>query len=257
MKDNGNGVFRKLRIFNLVMAVLHFLQGLVMVIISNDFTIEVTRGYLDFDPVTERLFPETANVLDIRLGPLIASFLFMSSVAHFLIGTGLYKRYVKDLRKGMNRFRWYEYSISASVMIVAIAMLTGIYDLGTLLLIFFMNLMMILFGLRMEVHNQGREHLDWSPFIYGCIAGVIPWIAIGIHLFGAGGGDGGPPTFVYYIYGSIAVFFNCFAINMVLQYKKVWKWKNYLFGETVYIILSLVAKSLLAWQVFAGTLRPG
>jgi hypothetical protein len=43
---------------------------------------------------------------------------------------------------------------------------------------------------------------------------------------------------------------------MVLQYKKVWKWKDYLFGEKVYMILSLVAKSALAWQVFAGTLRP-
>jgi hypothetical protein len=43
---------------------------------------------------------------------------------------------------------------------------------------------------------------------------------------------------------------------MVLQYKKVGPWKNYLYGELTYIILSLVAKSLLAWQVFAGTLRP-
>jgi hypothetical protein len=248
--------FKKLRIFNLVMAVLHFLQGLVMVIISTDFAIEISRGYLDFDPALEKLFPETAGVLDIQLGPFIASFLFMSSIAHLLIGTGLFKRYVNGLKKGINRFRWYEYSLSASVMIVAIAMLTGIYDIGTLILIFFMNMMMILFGLRMEVHNQKKDKLDWAPFIYGTIAGIIPWIVIGIHLFGAGGGDGGPPTFVYYIYGSIALFFNCFAINMILQYKKVWKWKNYLFGETIYIILSLVAKSLLAWQVFAGTLRP-
>jgi hypothetical protein len=43
---------------------------------------------------------------------------------------------------------------------------------------------------------------------------------------------------------------------MFLQYKKIGPWKNYLFGENVYIILSLVSKSLLAWQVFAGTLRP-
>lgn len=239
------------------MAVLHFLQGLLMVVISNDFTITITRGFLDFDPITEKLYPDTADVIDIRLGPLIASFLFLSSLAHLLIGTGLFKNYVKDLKKGMNRFRWYEYSLSASVMIVAIAMLTGIYDAGTLILIFFMNMMMILFGLRMEVHNQGKKKLDWNPFIYGCIAGIVPWIAIGIYLVGAGGGDGGPPDFVYYIYISLAVFFNCFAINMVLQYKKVWKWRNYLFGETIYIILSLVAKSLLAWQVFAGTLRPG
>jgi hypothetical protein len=47
-----------------------------------------------------------------------------------------------------------------------------------------------------------------------------------------------------------------FAINMVLQYRKVGPWRDYLFGERVYILLSLTAKSALAWQVFAGTLRP-
>ena len=256
MNADEKSVFGKLRIFNLVMAVLHFLQGLLMIIISSDFSIQITRGFLDYDPIKEKLFPETAEVIKIQLGPFIASFLFLSAIAHLLIGTVLYKKYVKDLKKGMNRYRWYEYSLSASVMIVAIGMLTGIYDIGTLLLLFFMNMMMILFGLRMEVHNQGKKKLDWNPFLFGCLAGLIPWIVIGIHLFGAGGGDGGPPDFVYYIYVSIAIFFNCFAINMVLQYKKVWKWKNYLFGETMYIVLSLVAKSLLAWQVFAGTLGP-
>lgn len=256
MKNDNDSVYKKLRIFNLVMAVLHFLQGLLMLILSTDFSIGITRGYLDLDPVTERLVSQTSPVFNIQLGPLIATFLFISSIAHLLIGTVLYKKYVKGLKNGINRFRWYEYSISSSVMIVAIAMLTGIYDIGTLILIFFMNMMMILFGLRMEEHNQNRDKLDWAPFIYGTIAGIIPWIAIGFYLFGAGGGDGGPPTFVYYIYASIALFFNCFAINMILQYKKVWKWSNYLFGERMYIILSLVAKSLLAWQVFAGTLRP-
>ena len=43
---------------------------------------------------------------------------------------------------------------------------------------------------------------------------------------------------------------------MILQYKKVGKWKDYLYGEKVYIILSLVAKTLLAWLVFAVIMQP-
>jgi hypothetical protein len=43
---------------------------------------------------------------------------------------------------------------------------------------------------------------------------------------------------------------------MVLQYGKVSRWKDYLVGEKTYMVLSLVAKSLLAWQVWSGTLRP-
>jgi hypothetical protein len=116
--------------------------------------------------------------------------------------------------------------------------------------------MMIAWGYMMEVHNQFTEQTDWTPFILGCVAGIIPWVVIAIHLWGAGGDDGGPPDFVYWIFVSIGVAFNCFAVNQVLQYKKWGKWSDYLYGERVYIILSLVAKSLLAWQVFAGTLQP-
>jgi hypothetical protein len=58
------------------------------------------------------------------------------------------------------------------------------------------------------------------------------------------------------IYVSLFVFFNVFAVNMVLQYKQIGRWRDYVFGEKAYIVLSLVAKSLLAWQVFFGTLQP-
>ena len=51
--------------------------------------------------------------------------------------------------------------------------------------------------------------------------------------------------------------FNRFAITMVLQYRGIGRWRDYLVGEKTYMVLSLVAKSALAWQVFSGTLRPG
>jgi hypothetical protein len=273
---------KKLKNFNLIMVNLimgffHLIQGIVMLILSNDFTLPVTRGFLEYDPVNKSLIPTTATIIDLRIGPMVASFLFMSAIAHFLIATVLYEKYKDGLMKGMNKYRWYEYSASASIMIVIIAMLTGIYDIGTLMLIFFLNVMMILFGLRMEVHNQLTEKVDlmilfglrmevhnqltekvdWKPFYYGCIAGLIPWVVIAIQFYGAAQNEGGgPPDFVYAIYITLAILFNTFAINMVLQYKKWRKWKDYLYGERMYVILSLVAKSALAWQVFAGTLRP-
>ena len=165
-------------------------------------------------------------------------------------------RYSSNLGKGVNYARWMEYSISSSVMLVVIAMLIGIYDVASLILLFALNASMILFGWLMELQNQSGNHVNWTPFWFGTFAGIITWVAIGIYLFGAGNGDGGPPAFVYGIFGSIFIFFNVFAINMVLQYKKIGPWHHYLFGERVYILLSLSSKSVLAWQVFAGTLRP-
>ena len=52
----------------------------------------------------------------------------------------------------------------------------------------------------------------------------------------------------------LVVLFNTFAIVQYLQYKKVGKWSDYIMGEKTYITLSLIAKSALAWQIFASTL---
>jgi len=187
----------------------------------------------------------------------VAVFLLLSAVAHFFLATVGYKLYVSNLKKGMNPVRFYEYALSSSVMIVLIGMLVGLYDLGAIILIFGINAMMNLFGIMMEYHNQHTQKTNWTSFVYGSIAGIIPWIVIVLYFFGSLAGEGGkPPAFVYAIIPTLFVFFNIFAVNMVLQYKKVGPWKDYLYGERVYIILSLAAKTVLAWIIFAGTLAP-
>jgi len=245
-----------LRNFNLFMAFLHFIQGLVMLFISSSFSLPVTGSFLKFDFSSQTLLPSTETIFNLKIGPTVAAFLFMSALAHLLVSTVFNKWYNRNISNGINPARWIEYSFSASLMIVIIAMLVGIYDIATLIVLIGVNASMILFGWMMERHNQNTSQTSWISFIFGCIAGIVPWIAIAIYLFGAGGGENRAPNFVYWIYFSIFLFFNSFAINQILQYKKVGKWRDYLYGERAYIILSLVAKSLLAWQVFAGTLRP-
>ena len=63
-------------------------------------------------------------------------------------------------------------------MIVAIATLFGMYDVAGLLALFALNAAMILFGWMMELHNQTTERTNWTAFIFGCIVGIVPWIAI-------------------------------------------------------------------------------
>ena len=157
----------------------------------------------------------------------------------------------------MNPVRFYEYALSSSLMIVLIGMLVGMWDLGSMILAFGLNAMMNLFGVLMELHNQTTKKTDWTSFIYGCIAGLLPWVVIVLYFMGAIGSSGAkPPAFVYTIIPTIFVFFNIFALNMYLQYKKVGRWADYLFGERIYIVLSLAAKTVLAWLIFAGTLAP-
>jgi len=248
--------FRKLRNFNAEMGVLHLFQGILMLLLSNNFSLPVQETLLRYDVATSQIVQSTNTLISLQIGPMVALFLFISAIAHFSLSTFGYSWYVRNLKNGINYARWYEYAFSSSVMIVVIAMLCGIYELSSLILIFSLNATMNLFGLMMEKHNQTTAKTDWTAFIFGCFAGLMPWVVLGTYFFGAAlSSSGSIPSFVIFIFVSLAIFFNIFAINMVLQYKKVRKWKDYLYGERFYIILSLVAKSLLAWQVFAGTLR--
>ncbi len=246
-----------LRRFNAIMGFLHLIQGIFMIVVSNDTAYPIFTNYLNFDIATRSLRPNPQLLYELRFGPAVAVFLLISAVAHFYLSTIGYKRYKENLQKGMNPIRFYEYALSSSLMIVLIGMLCGLWDLGGMILIFGVNAAMNLFGIMMELHNQHTPKTNWTAFIYGCVAGIIPWIVIMLYFLGAvSSGDATPPPFVYAIIPTLFVFFNIFAINMVLQYKKVGPWKDYLFGERVYIILSLSAKTVLAWLIFAGTLAP-
>lgn len=238
------------------MAALHAVQGLVILGISRTFDISITGSYLTFDRTSRTLEPATTHLFNLPIPLLVALFFFLSAAAHLFIATIYNKRYNQDLARGINKVRWVEYSISASIMMVAIAVLVGVYDFTNLLMIFVLIAIMNLLGLVMEVHNQTTKKTNWLSFWLGCLAGIVPWFVIGFCFWLSAKQGSAPPAFVYWIFVSIFVFFSCFAVNMVLQYKKVGPWKDYLYGERMYIILSLVAKSLLAWQVFAGTLQP-
>jgi hypothetical protein len=248
--------FTKLKRFNLVMGFLHLIQGGLMLWLSNKYTVPVKETLLGYDAVNQTFTTVTNTIINLRLGPMIAMFLFVSAIAHLSVSTYGYSWYVRNLKKGINYARWYEYAISSSIMIVVIAALCGIYELSSLILIFALNATMNLFGLMMELHNQTTGKTNWTAFVFGSFAGLICWIVLGLYFFGALlTSSDSVPTFVYFIFVSLAIFFNIFAINMILQYRAKGRWKDYLFGERVYIILSLTAKTALAWQVFAGTLR--
>ena len=249
--------FTGLKRFNIVMGFLHLIQGVFMILVSNDTTYPIFTNFLNFNTETFSLTPKPELLYELRFGPAVAAFLLLSAAAHFYLATIGSKRYVKNLKKGMNPVRFIEYALSSSLMIVLIGMLSGLWDLGIIILLFGLNAMMNLFGIMMELHNQTTRKTDWTSFIFGSIAGIIPWIVIFIFFLGSvNSGDAKPPTFVYVIIPTLFVFFNIFAINMVLQYKKVGRWKDYLFGERMYIVLSLTSKSVLAWLIFAGTLAP-
>lgn len=243
--------YRRLRIFNVLMGALHFAQAIAVLALANDFSLPVTATFLQDAPGASA--PALDELFQFRLAWGVAAFLFISSAAHWIIAApGVSTWYRANLERNRNYARWVEYSVSASLMIALIALLTGSGDVGALLGLFGVNASMILFGLLMEHYEEPGEP-SWMSYWFGVMAGVVPWVVIALYLWSPTT-SASPPTFVYGIFVSLFIFFNSFAVNMVLQYKRVGPWRDYLFGESIYVLLSLTSKSALAWQVFSGTL---
>jgi hypothetical protein len=260
--------------YNLVAGLLHLFSAISLTAILVQVEVQgyfpVTATWMDGPPGFKPgqtftqggqtiTFPEpkTVELFTINLGGAIIAFLLLSAIFHFLIISPWFKkRYFDGLANTHNYFRWTEYSLSSSIMITSIMLLNGFTDFAGLIAVFAVNASMILFGALQEKYEKPGNGKG-LPFIMGCMTGVVPWIIIFISVFRPGyEGANEIPGFVYGIIVTIFIAFNTFAINQALQYKQVGKWKDYLFGERVYITLSFVAKSLLAWQVFSGAIIP-
>lgn len=237
---------KQLRVWNIIVGLILAVQAVLIAVLTNDFALPVTSTFIQGPPGTT---PTLHELFSISTGWGVFVFLAISAVALLTIASPtVFPWYKRNLLQSRNYGRWIEYFFSSSIMIVLISQITGISDIAALMAIFGINASMILFGALQEKYEKpGKPNL--LSFWFGCFAGAIPWLAIAIYVW-APGLTASPPGFVYGIVFSLFVFFNCFAINMILQYKQIGPWRDYLFGEKVYIILSLTAKALLAWQVF-------
>ena len=243
--------YPRLRALNAAAFVFLAVEGIYMLLASNDLALPVTATFLRADPVrvTGATAPET--LFSLRIGPAVACFLLLAAADHALVAApGVTRWYERCLDRRANYARWVEYSVSASIMIVLIGMFVGIRDLAAVVALFAANTAMILSGLLME-RQQRPGNADWSAFWFGSLIGAVPWVLIAVYLVQ-------PPTVPGFVYAitvlQFALFFS-FAVNMALQYARIGRWRDYVHGEVSYIVLSLTAKSLLAWLVFANVLR--
>jgi len=243
-----------LRKLNRNAGLLHLASFIAIILLANDAKLPVNATYMTEAPGTGS-FSSPVQLFNLNISYMVAAFLFLSAFFHFFITSPkIFPRYTDGLSKHINVYRWVEYSLSSSIMIIVILQLNGVTQISTLISVFGVNVSMILFGWLQEKYTTPGNG-DMLPFWFGCLAGAIPWLVITINLFSPKGPpEASTPGFVYGIIISLFLLFNCFAIVQWKQYKAQGKWANYLHGEKAYIVLSLVAKSLLAWQVFAGTL---
>ncbi|GHJ54590.1 hypothetical protein Nm8I071_38970 [Nonomuraea sp. TT08I-71] len=247
----GGNRYRRLRGFNVFVGLVLAAEGVWMWAASSDLSLPVTASYLTADPVTLRDATLPEVVFRIAVGPAVAVFLLLAALDHVVTAApGVHRWYERNLDRRTNYARWIEYSISASIMIVLIGLFVGIRDLAAVIGLFAANTAMILFGLLME-RQQAPGRPDWSAFWFGSLVGLAPWLAIVVYV-------AQPPQIPGFVWAIIIVqflLFASFAVNMALQYARRGPWRDYRYGEVSYIVLSLAAKSALAWLIYANVLR--
>lgn len=203
--------------WNLGCGVAHLVQGVAMIALSQasstgrDFKLPLISNYADWT----NGFPRAASTQRALLpfAPVTAVFSLLSALAHVVV-LAAWSTYVADLKKGLNRFRWIEYGASSSLMIAQIAMLYGMYDVLSLVLLMAVNCCMNLFGLLHEIVNAGRAPADveWTAFWAGSFAGAAAWAAVFASVFGAPGVNGAP-GFVWAILGVYFAMFQLFPVR--------------------------------------------
>ena len=254
MSETIDTEISKLKRLNLIAGALHLASLLAILFLANDAKLPVNAIYLTEAPGTGN-FTDPINLFNLKIGYMVAAFLALSAFFHFFISSpAMFAKYTFGLKNHINVFRWVEYSLSSTIMIIVILQLNGTADYIALMGIAGVNVSMILFGWLQEKYTTPGDG-DLLPFWFGCIAGIVPWLATLANILSPKGpAESTTPGFVYGIVISLFILFNCFAIVQYKQYKAKGKWANYMYGERRYIVLSLVAKSLLAWQVFSGSL---
>jgi hypothetical protein len=178
-----------LRPYNLVAGSLHLAQAVAILVLANAFALPIQATYMTGAP-GPTVGRQTVTLFTLGFAWAIVAFFALSALAHFGVAGPGWGSYQAQILRGRNPYRWLEYSLSASIMIVLIAMLVGINDVAALVALIGVNASMIGFGWMQERYEPPGAGL--GPFWIGCLAGIVPWIAITIYLVGPGA-DARPP----------------------------------------------------------------
>ena len=158
-------------------------------------------------------------------------------------------------RAAINPARWWEYSISASLMVVLIAMLSGVREADGPARPVRRQRIDDPLRPRYGARQRGPRDIDWRPFVYGCLAGAVPWLAIGLQLaVSQTRGPAASPASSSRSSSRSSSSSTASPSTCGCSTAGVGRWADPVFCEKAYLVLSLLAKSALAWQVYAGAL---
>ncbi|HSX33921.1 MAG TPA: heliorhodopsin HeR [Candidatus Saccharimonadales bacterium] len=251
---------QKLQTLNLLLAFLFVVQAVAIPLYGAHKVAPVTTQYLTADTLQSQvaghpvLVAATRHLYDKPLIWTVAVSLGVMALVHLLVATRLRSRYEAQQRQGINVFFWSGFGLSAGITIAVIALLSGISNVATLLAIFVATIAGSLLVPAAQIVDNERKGKGFLPHMVCAMPLVftlLPWVMIGVSVWGALQFGGTIPGALWTIYASM---FGLYLILLGVTHFRMslkGKLRNMPTAERVYMLLGLVTTSALAWQVFA------
>ena len=258
--DTLNEIPQWLQPAHFVAAMFQFLQAIILFYFAsrdNEARWDVYTNYPiphEFNS-NEHGPPFAERLGSVSLTMFSAVFILLSGFDHAACSSKWFRpRYEFCVQRSFSPPRWYEYSVSAALMRVSVSQIVGMTDLHLLISQFFLTTGMVLLGACHELVNararaDGGYKQNWMPFWAACALEAVSWALIFWYLH-HGTLSGSNPNYVMPIAITMFFFDISFAILFWLQWQSIGIFKDFLFGEFCYIMLSFTAKTFLAWIVY-------
>ena len=164
-----------------------------------------------------------------------------------------YRRDVEE--DGTNILRMIEYSISATLMQISIALVLGVWERLAIIGIGFLTAVCMLCGLIAEQLRITNLAMAWAAHFTGWVAMIGVWSVLGRQfMYTVEVSKNDPPAFVFAIVIGIAVLYLGFGFVQTVQLALGRTDKHNKNIELAYCVMSIVSKTFLGWMIFANAL---
>ncbi len=254
-----------LRKWNVWLAVLYAVQAVGVLVVGSTQLAPLTTSFLTIDSLLSTttgsvvLAPASHHLFDINILYITFAVLAVLAAMHASQAMWLRARYESQLKEGYNNLRWAAYGLTASLTFIILAMMVGMSDVSTLLLLLVLSVVLhTLCAWAERVAGQrGRvKNSAGFGFVLLVLCGLAMWSVVGIYLAGASVyGAGHISARVYWLALTAGLTAFSFALSLWSQLAKPRAGQDYRFSERRYLILTFVTTSLLMWQIVAGTIQ--
>lgn len=200
--------------------------------------------------VFEVISTEAKTLSESALANMIASFFAITAGFHLLYALNPSNIYLNAVKNGNNYLRWLEYSMSATVMIVIIAALSGVKDIKAVFLLATSAVGMIATGQWFETASGNAR---WIPIIAGFVllAGIFLVInsAFQDRVRDARAAGFEVPSWIGAIVLVMFMFYASFGFVPIINMFFGGMYRRY---EYAYLTLSLASKATLGLLVAFG-----